>query len=224
VTIPFEEPMSIGRPFIDLGREIATAVLLTIEGGWAIAMGQSRVSASANEVGITECLREGMREALSTTDLPWGRGLIVAPGSESKSRPGLLRPDGLTDIPVYVISVFLSTGSHDPHAIIECKRIAESDARLVREYVNEGIDRFRTAKYAANHRLGFMVGYVISGTAGGAVGRVNDYLVKKKRSKEQLHAAALVANGSTWLSEHPRLGQNMAVEIHHSMSIVVPST
>lgn len=220
MTIPFEEATSIGRPFIDLGEEVATALLLTIEGGWSIARRQSQVTPDATEVAITECLREGMREALNTSDLPWGRGMIIAPGSESKSRLGLLRPDGLTDIPVYVISVFLSSGSHDPHAIIECKRIAESSADLVREYVVEGIDRFRTAKYAADHRIGFMVGYVIAGSANGAVARVNGYLEKNKRSSEQLSTAGLLASNGVWFSRHPRPDTRSPVEIHHTMATV----
>lgn len=220
MTIPYEEPTSIGRPFIDLGQEIATAVLLTIEGGWSLARRQPRVAIDASEVAITECLREGMREALNAGDLPWGRGLIIAPGSESTSRPGLLRPDGLTDIPVFVISLFLSSRSHDPHAVIECKRISEADARLVREYVSEGIDRFRAAKYASNHRMGFMVGYVIAGTAKGAVDRVNAYLAKNGRPAEQLSAAVILENERTWVSEHPRPEKRPPVHLHHTMADV----
>jgi hypothetical protein len=146
--------------------------------------------------------------------------LIIAPGSESKSRPGLLRPDGLTDIPVFVISVFLSTQSHDPHAVIECKRISEGDARLVREYVSQGIDRFRTAKYASDHRIGFMVGYVIAGTALGAVDRVNAYLAKNGRPAEQLSAAVILENERIWVSEHPRPGKRPPVHLHHTMANV----
>lgn len=218
MTIPYEEPVSLGRPFIDLGQEVVAAVLLTIRDGWSLAKTRSKIAPDATEISITECLREGMREALNAGDLPWGRGMIIAPGSESRSRPGLLRPDGLTDIPVFVISVFLSSRSHDPHAVIECKRIAESDARLVREYIVEGIDRFRTAKYAGDHRVGFMVGYVIAGTVETAVANINALLAKRKRPAEQLRTT--MATGGTWFSEHPRPDRRPKIEIHHTMAMV----
>ena len=100
---------------------------------------------------MTERLRDGMRTALSSGELPWTRTLVVLPGTESRSRPEVLRPDGRTDISILWIEIFLRFGEHDPHAIIECKRIAGADSGLCREYVVEGIDRFRTGKYAANH-------------------------------------------------------------------------
>lgn len=221
MTIPYEEPASIGRPFVDLGPEVAVAVLLTIQSGWRLVKDQALVSTSFSEVSITERLREAMRQVLNKGELPWGRTMIVAPGTESTSRAGLLRPDGLTDIPVYVISVFLATGSHDPHAIVECKRIAENDAGLVRQYVVEGIDRFASAKYAADHRIGFMVGYVVAGTGQGAVDRINALLDKQSRSAELLRGGPPVAGvDGVWLSEHPRARASSPISIQHTMAII----
>jgi hypothetical protein len=216
VTIPFEEPTSIGRPFVDLSPEIAAAILLTIQGGWQIARKRSEANSAAGEVALTECLREGMRDALEG-GLPWGRAMIVAPGTESKSRTGLLRPDGLTDIPLYLIEVFLSTRAHDPHAIIECKRVADGNAALVREYVLEGIDRFRTGKYAANHGVAFMAGYVISGAAGTIVGAINTFLDRDGRPAERLYASALIASEDLWASEHERPNYSAPIHLHHAM-------
>ncbi len=93
---------------------------------------------------VTECLRDGMRHALSGKRLPWSRTMIIVPGAESRSKTGMTIPDGRTDIPVYLAQVFSSTGEHDPYAIIECKRVAAGDSTLAREYVTEGIDRFCT--------------------------------------------------------------------------------
>jgi hypothetical protein len=144
--------------------------------------------------------------------LPWGKSMmIVLPGAESKSAPELLTPDGRTDIPLMFIGVLLKSGEHDPHAIIECKRVAAGDASLIKDYVVEGVDRFCSGKYGANHSRGFMAGYVMSGSANGVVDAVNAYLAKSNRSSEHLSPKS-----STWRSEHPRKNSNK-IELHHSM-------
>lgn len=217
MTIPFEEPTAIGRPFVDLSQEVATAVLMTIEGGWKIAMTRADANQAANEVALTECLRDGMREALDKGGLPWGRSMIVAAGTESKSRVGLLRPDGLTDIPLYLIHVFVSTGAHDPHAIVECKRVAEGRAALNRAYVVEGIDRFRDGKYASDHRVGFMVGYVIAGSPAAIVEAINAYLDGSGRPDERLSASGLIVSDELWASEHSRPSLSKPIQLHHAM-------
>jgi hypothetical protein len=217
VTIPFEEPTAVGRPFVDLGREIATAILMTIEGGWRIAVTRAEANPTANEVALTECLRDGMREALDRGGLPWGRSMIVAAGTESKSRTALLRPDGLTDIPLYLIEVFVSTGAHDPHAIVECKRVREGDAALSRAYVVEGIDRFRDGKYASDHRVGYMVGYALRGSPTEIVEAINAYLDGSGRSGERLTASDLIVSDELLASEHPRPSLTRPIELHHAI-------
>src|SRR5947208_3235224 len=107
---------------------------------------------------------DSMRQAMAQKRLPWRRTMIVLPGTESRSQVGMTRPDGRTDIPLIVIEIFLRYGEHDPHAIVECKRLSQNDARLAREYIVEGIDRFCTGKYASNHNQGFMVGYIANGS------------------------------------------------------------
>jgi hypothetical protein len=210
--IPFQQQPSIGQAFIDLVPEITDAILQTVTHGWVLASQKTRFKSLKTEVPITESLRQGMREALKSQGLPWGKSMmIVLPGAESKSNPELLTPDGRTDIPLMFIGVLLRSGEHDPHAIIECKRIAESDASLVKDYVVEGVDRFCSGKYGANHSRGFMVGYVMSGSAKGAIAAVNAYLSKNRRSGE-----VLVPQSSTWRSEHPR-NNSSKIELHHSM-------
>jgi hypothetical protein len=213
--IPFQQSSAVGQAFIDLGPEITDAILETIAFGWALACQTSEFKVLKTEVPITERLRQGMREALKTQGLPWGKSMmIVLPGAESKSTPELLLPDGRTDIPLIFIGVLLTSGEHDPHAIIECKRVAEGDTSLTDHYVVEGIDRFCSGKYGANHSRGFMAGYVMSGSAFGIVNGINAYLNKKSRSGE-----VLASQGSTWLSLHPRK-KSSDIELHHSMLLV----
>ena len=170
---------------------------------------------------MTERLRDGMRSALNGGELPWGRTMIVLPGTESRSRPDVLLPDGRTDIPILWIEIFLRSGEHDPHAIIECKRIAGDDRDLCRKYVVNGIDdRFRTGKYARNHAAGFMAGYLIAGDAGAAARGVNRSLnaIRKNyepRHDENLKPSHLVAEPWAWTSHHPREAAP-AVALHHA--------
>jgi hypothetical protein len=209
--IPYEPPPALGREFIQLSPEVVAAILLTLVVGWQRACASSDVNANAGEVLMTERLRDGMRSAVKNAS--WN--LIILPGTESRSKSSVLLPDGRTDIPLMMIEVFLRTQEHDPHAIIECKRIAGSDAHLCREYVVEGIDRFASGKYGENHAVGFMVGYVLSGTSADAADGVNAYLARASRSAEQLSASD-VTGDLTWYSTHDRAKPSVAVRLHHS--------
>ena len=104
-----------------------------------------------------------MRRALKETDAAWRKKMTILPGAESLSRSDVPKPDGLTDIPVLFSDIREEYDEHDPHAIIECKRVAGHDAGLCRLYVVEGIDRFKTGQYASNHAVGFMAGYPTCG-------------------------------------------------------------
>lgn len=160
---------------------------------------------------MTERLRDGMRSALK--GLPWK--LIVLPGTESRSKSSLMLPDGRTDIPLFMIEVFLRTHEHDPHAIIECKRIAGSDTHLCREYIVEGMDRFAGGKYGENHAVGFMVGYVLSGTPAAAAKGVNAYLSRVSRTADLLVPIAII-DSPTWESRHARARPSSPVNLHHA--------
>ena len=122
--LPRDVPVIAGRPFIELAPEISAAILRTVKAGWALALKSPDVNAGAAEVPMTERLRDGMRSALNGGELPWGRTMVVLSGTESRSRSDVLLPDGRIDIPILWIGICIQSGEHDPHAIIECKRIA----------------------------------------------------------------------------------------------------
>ncbi len=94
--IPYDVPAAVGREFIALAQEFAAAILRTLEAGWAHASSFPDVHAGAAEVEITERLRDGMRQALNDNRIPWSKMMVVLPGTESRSRPDVLRPDGRT--------------------------------------------------------------------------------------------------------------------------------
>ena len=81
--LPRDEPIAAGRPPIELAPDVVAAILRTVENGWTLALRSPDVGAAAGEVVMTERLRDGMRAALDSGGLPWGRTLIVLPGAES---------------------------------------------------------------------------------------------------------------------------------------------
>ena len=214
--IPYEAPAALGREFIELRPEISAAILLTMLAGWQHARAFTDVNAGAGEVLMTERLRDGMRSELKSKAHPWGKMLVVLPGAESRSNSAIVIPDGRTDIPLMLIEVFLRTQEHDPHAIIECKRIAGSDTRLCRQYVVEGIDRFRSGKYGQNHAAGFMAGYLLSGAAADAVNGVNAYLIRTARKAEQIEPSEICQTAPSWESKHVRSVPSSAIRLHHT--------
>ena len=101
--LPTDVPAATGRPFIDLAREIVAAIMRIVEEGWNVAVATSNVAADDGEVEMTERLRDGMREAANRRAL--GMRLVVLPGTESRSGPDRVRPDGRTDVSILVIEV-----------------------------------------------------------------------------------------------------------------------
>ena len=214
--LPRDVSVIADRSFIELDSEISAVILRILKKGWLLVSESSEVNTHAAEVPMTERLRDGMRSALRD-DKPF---MVVLPGTESRSRPEVALPDGRTDIPILCIEIFLRFGEHDPHAIIECKRIAGSNARLCREYVVNGIDRFRTGKYAGNRSTGFMAGYLIAGDASSAAHGVNRYLNaghmnREPHHDENLKPSTLVPEPWAWTSCHPREGASEVV-LHHA--------
>ena len=142
--------------------------------------------------------------------------MLVVPGTESRSTPKVRNPDGRTDIPLYFPAIFEARHDHDPHAIIECKRIAGGNARLCREYVREGIDRFASGKYGSRHPVGFMAGYLESGTADLAAKGINRYLDSGGRRAERLRSSAAVHADWARSSRHPRPSVAKPIDLHHA--------
>ena len=214
MSLPSKTSSIAGTPFIRLGTEVAGRIMQTLKAGWELARESADLHAGRSEVEITEQVRDAMRRTLNSGKVPWGKSMIVLPGTESRSREGMLVPDGRTDIPLLLIKVFTRYGDHDPHAIIECKRVSGNHTPLCREYVKEGIDRFKSGKYASNHSNGFMAGYLIEGDSIAAVACINSQFKKASRRAEALECST--GNGDSWLwrSQHSRTA-GTPITLHH---------
>ena len=169
------------------------------------------------EVEVTECLYRGMLKAAREQGRA-GRGpkMWVARGMQTCSSPDLRAPDGLIDIALFFNVILEECVDLDPHAIIECKRVAGSDTRLCRKYVKEGIDRFASGKYGGCHTTGFMTGYLQSGSASQAAWGINRHLDRKNRQGERLGPCTAWRADWARSSRHPRPGGTIPVELHHA--------
>ena len=204
----------LGGPSIDVSPDVIVAIMRTIYAGWLATSG---VTPHDDEVKVTERLREAMRNVVNARTHRWSGLMVILPGTESLSRPDLDQPDGRTDIPIFLCAIFRTLQDHDPHAIIECKRIAGCDAYLCREYVREGINRFRISKYGARHATGFMAGYVESGSASDAANGINRHLARKGLLSEFLQASSLLNECWARSSCHPRQPPSEpTIMLHHA--------
>ena len=220
MSIPFREQMMHAKPSFKLRMDQCATILDTLREGWRHSLAAHAIDATWHEVPIKECLRDGMREAIGNSGTPNRRDIWVFPGQESRSSPNTLVPDGRTDIPIGFTSVREKLNEHDAHAIIECKRVAEDSASLCRAYVKCGIRRFvggakansRYPKYAANHAVAFMAGYLLRGTTVGAVKRINGYLDKR----EHLGSPTVVREDWVRTSVHQRNKPLSDITLHHA--------
>ena len=213
----------LGRQFIDIDLERSVAILQILDEGWKRASAVPEVHAGIGEVEITECLRKGMTTALRERTTKWSKKMSVLPGTESRSSPEMLRPDGRTDLPIFFSDIREEYNEHDPHAIVECKRVAGNRTDLCREYVVEGVDRYATGKYARNHAVGFMVGYLLSGDAGSAAAGVNAHLTRKRRQSEHLGPCVIADRPWARSSRHPRGALTGPIALHHAFFGVPPA-
>lgn len=214
----FNRPaVAVGRIFIEISRDESATVLRILNAGWDRALHRSQMHAGSGEVEITECLRDGMEEALNDGVVMQNKQISVLPGTQSRSSPDILKPDGLTDISIHFQRIREEYDQHPPHAIIECKRVAGDRADLCRLYVVEGIDdRFKAGKYAASHAVAFMTGYLLAGDARAATDGINKYLTGKGRQSEHLRSSTFLEVSWAWISNHQRRNLSAPIDLHHA--------
>lgn len=196
---------------LDLADEVVVVILRAIQEGWRVAsarLGRDALPVSC-EIRTTNRLRDGMRQAIDASRTR----LRVLPGTEVIPCADAPRAVGLTDIPIIVRCL----DGHEPHAIIECKRIRGDDPDLCRLYVVQGIDRFRHGKYGADHAQDFMVGYVFQSEIGGAVAGINRYLTGRRREAESLTDSNVLAASWVRQSCHVRKRKRKRpIRLHHA--------
>lgn len=87
----------------------------------------------------------------------------------------------------------------------EAKRLKETDSKLKRAYINEGMDRFISVKYP----MGCMLGYLLEGEIDKTVKGINSLLVKDKRRTETLNIKSNKLLKTCYESNHTNIGTLM---------------
>ena len=201
--------------FLDVVPDFNATILQTLSRGWGTMCNHPKMQSGTPEVEVTELLRKGMREIVNQRASRQAM-MVVLPGTESLSRSELLRPDGRTDIPICFPDIVEACLDHEPHAIIECKRVAGGDSSLCRLYVVEGMDRFVSGKYASSHAIAFMCGYLQSDNVDMAVVGINRYLRGKGRATERLRSSTILREKWARTSHHSRPKDLNDIDVHHA--------
>lgn len=178
---------------------------------------------------MTEALLESMRSHLHSrgrsamgSSVERREKVTVARGTEvppNRGQSGLL---GIPDIAIYFHDFRVSLNYHDPHAVIECKRISCSRPQLCRLYVHQGIERFISGKYARDHCVGFMIGYLLDGGIPSAVELINGYLKNDFPASEILVVSDSECSHSVYISRHSRPTLPDPVVVHHTFLRLPP--
>jgi len=84
----------------------------------------------------------------------------------------------------------------------EAKRLKETDSKLKRGYINEGMDRFISKKYP----MGCMLGYVLEGKENETIKGINSLIEKDKRQAETLNLKSNKLIKSYYESIHSEIG------------------
>ena len=218
-----------GRQPLDLELGLTVLILRLIKAGWDAVCRDGHVDSGCDEREMTEVLLEGMRSHLDSRrgsangdSVEWRDNITVARGTEVAPGRGHSGVRGIPDIAVYFHDIRVRRNDHDPHAVVECKRVSGSRLRLCQLYVFRGIDRFVSGKYAGHHSVGFMIGYLLEGSVSMAVDGINAYLSNGLRPSEVLIPFDSQCLDSVHISRHARPMLSTPVVIHHTF-LRVPS-
>lgn len=217
--IPYDEPVAVGAPALSLGPAIVRTALALQQRGWELALASGGFSTTSPERVLAGHLKTGMAAALREL----GISAIVQEAVGTRSVKAPPDADGEADLALWFYASF---DHNDPHLIIECKRVDSADAHLIREYVNEGVDRFLKGHYRPGENGCFMTGFVLCGDAGKVVTRINAYLGKKGRSNCALQADTDLADlGAVFTSDHAVSGMLPISNLKHAfLQVPAPAT
>lgn len=207
---------AIGQGLVPIREAHTRNILRIVKAGWGQALEKGGVSPKLGEVQLTRDLRKGMIDMVNSGVVRGSKKISVLPGTESWSSTNPDRPSGLTDIPIFLCDVREKYGDHDPHAVIECKRVSGNDADLCGLYVNEGIGRFISGKYGERHGVAFMAGYVVSAKVKAAVSGINKYLSGRGRAQDHLKPGTVFNEAWARSSRHARPNSTTPIDLHHA--------
>ena len=96
----------------------------------------------------------------------------------------------------------------------ECKRLKSNNAKLLQEYVDNGLMRFVNGKYSLMCSESAMIGYIQEGTIKDIVDKLKVLLATNTRLEEQLLREVREENPQ-YKSAHNRKIDNQTITVHH---------
>lgn len=212
-----------GREPLDLDSGLTILILRLIKKGWETVCKDALIQGDLEEREMTEFLLQGMRSHLdsypSSAEAEGVEGrdnITVARGTEVPPRAGHRGVSGIPDISVYFHDIRVRNNDHDPHALIECKRVSGSRAKLCQLYVVDGMDRFASGKYGADHSVGFMIGFLLQGSVPLAVECINGHVRSKLGPCEVLVPSDWQCSHAVHVSRHARPTLSSPVVVYHT--------
>ena len=159
-------------------------------------------------VRLVECMKEIRRE----------RNMSLVPRYQHVEPTDDMRAGWEDPARAPCIDMVISWDSltEDAYLSIECKRLAPND--LARLYVACGIDRFVRGYYGVKAQAGAMVGYVIRGTPGAALKRINAHVARSPAmgpNHTLMSAGAIGSISTVFESNHPRPLPFQAIRLTH---------
>jgi hypothetical protein len=85
---------------------------------------------------------------------------------------------------------------------VEAKNLKEKDSKLLKRYIETGIDHYLTEKYPR----GILLGYLVGGSVDTTIQKINALLTKKKRESEMLKRQSHSLHDQYFESTHPNFG------------------
>lgn len=110
---------------------------------------------------------------------------------------------------------------------VEAKRLRGTGTSLAGPYVEEGVLRFVTGRYAPGHDYAVMMGYVTVRPVAGAISKVKDAMERRKAEAKQLSGmtpeAALSGKALTCTSSHlQKASANSLIIVHLFLDLGPP--
>lgn len=140
--------------------------------------------------------------------------------------------NGINTIPIHQYPIYLKKekmgrpptidfvfrkGFEESHYLgFECKIVDDKKDTSIRDYIDEGMNRFLSGKYAKNEKVGGMVAYLINSDLLNCVAKINEKVIDKLGIEDCLTEMCLIREfNGLYTSKHKRVELFNYFRIYH---------
>lgn len=216
--LPLDESNSIGALAINLPLDIIATVLDITIVGWSYVVSSGKVSVSSYETEIAGHLGREMT-AEKNRRLGLKNQIRIEEEVGTRSSPTSDKPEGRIDIKI------IYSFDESEYFGMECKRVTSKNKQLAKKYVDQGVMRFVTAKYSADHDWAAMLGFVLDGNSDGSINLICNQLSKQSQETCMEEDWAIDnhfgATVNLYGTRHRQKGRNFLFRLLH-LFLVIP--